>query len=97
MGGSHPAANGGAWMTAVFGVGGVKAGEKQVAINPRLYKTWKSLQFNIVYKGDRFNIKITKDEVAIIADGSNKGKQTFIVSGKSIDCAPGKPSSIKYQ
>ena len=97
MGGSHPAANGGAWMTAVFGFGGVKAGEKQVAINPRLYKTWKSLQFNIVYKGDRFNIKITKDEVAIIADGSNKGKQTFIVSGKSIDCAPGKPSSIKYQ
>ena len=44
MGGSHPAANGGAWMTAVFGFGGVKAGEKHVTINPRLYKTWKKLQ-----------------------------------------------------
>jgi len=97
MGGSHPAANGGAWMTAVFGFGGVKAGEEQVAINPRLYKTWKSLQFNIVYKGDRFNIKITKDEVAITADGSNKRKHTFIVSGKSIDCAPGKLSFVKYR
>ena len=97
MGGSHPAANGGAWMTAVFGFGGVKAGEKQVAINPRLYKKWKNMQFNMVYKGDRFNIKITKDEVAIIADSSNKSKHTFIVSGKSIDCAPGKPSFIKYQ
>ena len=97
MGGSHPAANGGAWMTAVFGFGGVKAGGEHVSINPRLYKKWESLQFNMVYKGDRFNIKITKDDVAIIADISNKRKHTFIVSGKSIDCAPGKPSSIKYQ
>jgi nigerose phosphorylase len=97
MGGSHPAANGGAWMTAVFGFGGVKAGEEHVSINPRLYKKWKNLQFNMVYKEDRFNIKITKDDVAIIADISNKRKHTFIVSGKSIDCAPGKPSSIKYQ
>ena len=97
MGGSHPAANGGAWMTAVFGFGGVKAGEEHVSINPRLYKKWTNLQFNMVYKGDRFNIKITKDDVAIIADISNKRKHTFIVSGKSFDCAPGKPSFIKYQ
>jgi len=86
MGGSHPAANGGAWMTAVFGFGGVKAGEEHVAINPRLYKKWTNLQFNMVYKGDRFNIKITKEDVTIIADISNKRKHTFIVSGKSIDC-----------
>ena len=97
MGGSHPAANGGAWMTAVFGFGGVKAGEEHVAINPRLYKKWTNLQFNMVYKGDRFNIKITKEDVTIIADISNKRKHTFIVSGKSIDCPPGKPSFIKYQ
>ena len=50
MGGSHPAANGGAWMTAVFGFGGVTASEKQVAINPRLYKKWKKLQFNLAYQ-----------------------------------------------
>ena len=35
IGGSHPAANGGAWMTAVFGFGGVKANAEQVAINPQ--------------------------------------------------------------
>jgi trehalose/maltose hydrolase-like predicted phosphorylase len=81
----------------VFGFGGVKAGEEHVSINPRLYKKWTNLRFNMVYKGDRFNIKITKDDVAIIADISNKHKHTFIVSGKSIDCVPGKLSSIKYQ
>ena len=56
MGGSHPAANGGAWMTAVLGFGGVKACAEQVAINPRLYKMWKSLEFGMIYKGDKFSI-----------------------------------------
>lgn len=97
MGGSHPAANGGAWMTALFGFGGVKAGERHVTIEPRLYKKWKSLQFNLVYKGDRFDIKITKKDVAITADTSNKSKHTLIVSGKSVDCVPGKSSLAKYQ
>ena len=97
MGGSHPAANSGTWMTAVFGFGGVKAADEHVVINPRLYKKWTGLQFNLVYKGDSFNVKITKDDVAIIADKSNKLKHRFIVSGKSVDCSPGKPSLIKYQ
>jgi nigerose phosphorylase len=96
MGGSHPAANGGAWMTAVLGFGGVRAGDRSVFVNPRLYKKWKCLEFKICYKGDRFNLKITKDEVAIIADLSNKCKRTFIVSGKPTHCSPGKSISISY-
>jgi len=97
MGGSHPAANGGAWMTAVFGFGGVKADTENVFINPQLYKKWNSLQFNIVYQGDRFNVKITKEAVGVTANASNKRGHTFIVSGKSVGCAPGKLSSIKYR
>ena len=96
-GGSHPAANGGAWMTAVFGFGGVKANAEYIVINPRLYKTWGSLQFNMVYKGDRFSVKITKREVAIRPFHSNKGKHTFIVSGNKVVCSPGEPVSVKYQ
>jgi kojibiose phosphorylase len=96
MGGSHPAANGGAWMTTVFGFGGVKADAEHVVINPRLYKKWTNLQFNMVYKGDRFNIKITKDDVTIIADESNKHERTFIVSRNSINCGPGKVQSLIY-
>ncbi len=64
MGGSHPAANGGAWMTAVFGFGGVHADDKQLVINPRLFAQWKSLQFHLAYKGDAFQIKITKTSSA---------------------------------
>ena len=97
IGGSHPAANGGAWMTAVFGFGGIKANGEHVVINPRLYKKWTRLQLNLVYKGDRFNIKITKQDVTIIATASNQLKHTFVVSGKSIEIEPGKTSSVKYQ
>ena len=97
IGGSHPAANGGAWMTAVFGFGGVAANAEHVTIHPRLYKKWKTLQFNLFYKGDRFNIKITPDDVTIIAEISNQGIQTFVVSGKSVDCAPGKRLFVKYR
>lgn len=96
MGGSHPAANGGAWMTAILGFGGVTADAKQVTINPRLYKKWNSLQFNLVYQGDRFNVKITKQAVTVMANTSNQRTHTFVVSGKSLDCFPGKVASVKY-
>ena len=96
IGGSHPAANGGAWMTAVFGFGGVKANAKQVAINPKLYKKWKSLHFNLAHQGDRFSIKITQKDVTVAADALNKSDHAFVVAGQSIVCAPGKLSFVKY-
>ena len=95
MGGSHPAANGGAWMTAVLGFGGVQAVADHVIINPRLYKKWQSLQFNLVYKGDHFNIKITRNEVAINANAANRRSHKFVVSGKAVHCAAGKLSLVK--
>jgi kojibiose phosphorylase len=95
MGGSHPAANGGAWMTAVFGFGGLAASEKLVSINPRLYKTWKKLQFNLAYKGDRFNITISNDCVEVVAAQTNKSKQTFLVTGRAAECAPGESILVK--
>jgi kojibiose phosphorylase len=97
MGGSHPAANGGAWMTVVFGFGGVKANAEHAVINPKLYSTWNTLQFNIVYKGDRFSIKITKADVTVLPNASNRRNHTFIVAGKSIVCRPGKPAAVKYK
>jgi nigerose phosphorylase len=95
MGGSHPAANGGAWMTAVFGFGGVKADDKNVTINPRLYKKWNTLQFNMIYKSDSFNVKITHADVTIAANASNKSIHTFVIAGKSSDIAPGKTEVVK--
>jgi kojibiose phosphorylase len=97
IGGSHPAANGGAWMAAVFGFGGVKAGKDQIVVNPQLYEKWKSLEFKINYKGRKFTINITKDAIAIAADKCNKGDQSFLVYEKAVGCAPGTLSTIVYR
>jgi len=97
IGGSHPAANGGAWMTAVFGFGGVKASAELVAINPKLYKRWKALRFNLAYRGDKFSVKITQKDVTVVADALNKGGRVFNVAGQSIVCAPGTHSCVEYQ
>jgi nigerose phosphorylase len=97
IGGSHPAANGGAWMTVVFGFGGVRANAEEVAIIPKLYKKWKALHFNLAYKGDRFSVRITKKEVTVMPDALNKSDHAFVVAGQSIVCRPGKLSLVKYR
>ncbi|HEV2437584.1 MAG TPA: glycosyl hydrolase family 65 protein [Verrucomicrobiae bacterium] len=97
IGGSHPAANGGAWMTVVFGFGGVRANAEEVAINPKLYKKWKALHFKLAYKGDRFSVSITKKDVSIVPDALNKSDHAFMVAGQSIVCRPGKLSLVKYR
>ena len=97
MGGSHPAANGGAWMTAILGFGGVQVNEKRVAINPRLCRGWKSLRFNLAYRGDSFRIEISRTAVSIAPDRSNTREHTFLVADRVAKCRPGTPVTVKYR
>jgi len=89
VGGSHPAANGGAWMTAVAGFGGVRADEKQVVINPRLYPKWRSLEFTLSYQGDRFRIHLTAEAVTVTPEPANRREHQFVIAGQAVNCAPG--------
>jgi nigerose phosphorylase len=97
MGGSHPAANGGAWMTAVLGFGGVQADEKRVAINPRLWRKWKRLNFHLSYKGDDFRVNITKTSVTVASSEANARTHTMLVAGRPLKCPPGKMVTISYR
>jgi kojibiose phosphorylase len=97
MGGSHPAANGGAWMTAVLGFGGVQADEKRIAINPRLCRKWESLQFHLAYRGDDFRMNIKRDSVTIASSNGNRRARTILLAGKPVKCVPGKQVTIKYR
>ena len=97
MGGSHPAANGGAWMTAVLGFGGVQMDEKRIVINPRLCGKWKGLQFNLAYKGDGFRICITRTSVTLTAHPSNIREHAILVAGHLVKGIPGTPVTVKYR
>jgi len=96
MGGSHPAANGGAWMAAVFGFGGLRATGRGVSLTPRLYRRWKSLQFNLAYRGDRFRLTITLVTVTIEPDPANRQAHAFSVGARRVTCRPGKTVTVKY-
>jgi kojibiose phosphorylase len=96
IGGSHPAANGGAWMTAVFGFGGVLTDEHAVRINPRLPRKWRSLAFGLDYAGDRFRIRITPNTVTIEPARTNRRTCTFIVGDEPVVAEAGKSVTVQY-
>ncbi|HEY9153729.1 MAG TPA: glycosyl hydrolase family 65 protein [Opitutaceae bacterium] len=91
MGGSHPAANGGAWMTAIFGFAGLQADENRVSLLPRLPKSWKKLEFSLAYRGDKFRIQISPNQVRVAAEKSNLKSHAFQIAGKSYVCSVDSP------
>ena len=65
IGGTHPAANGCAWNTAIFGFAGVSFTNDTLDISPRLPKNWDSLSFKLNWKEEKLDIKITSNGVEI--------------------------------
>ncbi len=74
IGGTHPAANGGAWNTAIFGFAGVSFTNDVLDISPRLPKNWKKLSFKLNWKGEALTITISQNVVEI--DGVKNTKVT---------------------
>ncbi len=68
IGGTHPAANGGSWNTAIFGFAGVSYTDDSLDISPRLPKKWRSLSFRLNWHGACLLIEITGDQVRITSD-----------------------------
>lgn len=62
IGGTHPAASGGAWMVAVFGFAGLHIENGELALSPRLPEKWSKLSFGLIYKGEKYMVEITKSE-----------------------------------
>jgi nigerose phosphorylase len=61
IGGTHPAAAGGAWMTAVRGFAGLAAENGEIKINPHLPEKWERLRFKIRFRGDIYVVDIRQD------------------------------------
>ncbi len=68
IGGTHPAANGGSWNTAVFGFGGVSYTDSTIDISPSLPSHWNKLSFKLLWKGVRLTVTISHGETVITAD-----------------------------
>ncbi len=60
IGGTHPAASGGAYMTAIYGFAGLKIGDI-LELEPRLPESFKKMSFKIKHLGKQYQINLTKD------------------------------------
>lgn len=61
IGGTHPAANGGAWLSAVRGFCGLSVSEGELSLSPRLPESWTKVSFTLRLRGRRYAITVTKD------------------------------------
>ena len=95
IGGTHSAANGGAWMTAVYGFGGVSADDRGISINPRLPSKWESAAFNLIWRGQKLRIKVYKDRTVIKSCAGNTLECTFNTGGHPHVCRAGEEITIE--
>lgn len=61
IGGTHPAANGGAWLSVVRGFCGLSVSDGEISLSPRLPESWTKVTFTLRLRGRRHSITVTKD------------------------------------
>jgi trehalose/maltose hydrolase-like predicted phosphorylase len=64
IGGTHPAASGGAYMTAIFGFAGIHLHDS-ITVDQQLPPSFQSMQFHLLYKQKRYLVHITRQHVDI--------------------------------
>lgn len=58
IGGTHPAAEGGAYMVAIRGFAGIYFKDHKVMAKPDLPEHWKKMSFHICYEGKQYRVVI---------------------------------------
>jgi nigerose phosphorylase len=67
IGGTHPAANGGAWMAAVLGLCGIRCAQDAIALEPRLPAHWKEISLPLTFNGQKLTIQITHESLTVLS------------------------------
>ena len=71
IGGTHPAANGGAWMAAVMGLCGIRLADDRISIKPQLPDHWTDVTVRMTFRGQKMTIKLNKDDIVVETDESS--------------------------
>lgn len=66
IGGTHPAACGGAWMAAILGFAGLKVENGKISVKPKLPEKWTELAFKIIVRGEKYSVVVTHEGQRII-------------------------------
>lgn len=67
IGGTHPAANGGAWMSAIFGLCGIKSSGQVVTLDPHLPECWTEITIPLILQGEAISVTISHTQISVQA------------------------------
>ncbi|MEF2966116.1 glycosyl hydrolase family 65 protein [Paenibacillus sp. M1] len=95
IGGTHPAANGGAWMAAVLGFAGLRFDGEIVSIAPSLPPKWEAVEFPLILRGKSFKVRVTLKAVTVEAAESNDDALPFRIGNKHTVLAPGQKLKVE--
>lgn len=94
IGGTHPAANGGAWMNAVCGFGGLDFDGVTAVLKPALPVAWRSLNFTVQIRSQVFRIHLRHDQATVAADSENTAAIGFRIGTEMVKCLPGREYTV---
>ncbi len=83
--GPHLACLAGLWQVVVFGFGGLRCRDGQLAISPRLPQNWRQVAFSLHWRGVRLAVAATHAELTLSTDG---GSLALAVDGRPVEVGP---------
>jgi maltose phosphorylase len=93
--GLHITSMAGTWLSVVQGFGGMHIIKSKLQFDPALPKQWKSLKFNLLWRGSNLLIHLKKDGMSVENHGSTAAE--FSVFGLTHTVNPGKKETIIYE
>ena len=83
IGGTHPAASGGAWMAAVFGLCGIRVTGRTITIDPRLPERWTAVSLSLVVSGREVLISVSRERVRVRSGSASATEITIKAGGRT--------------
>ena len=71
IGGTHPASNAGAYLSAIHGFAGLEINEDGFKFNPHLPDSIKEMKFKFFYKGKQYLVHVTKSNTSVMEVTNN--------------------------
>jgi trehalose/maltose hydrolase-like predicted phosphorylase len=89
IGGTHPAANGGAWWVATEGFAGVRLCKDGLLIQPQLPSAVSAISFSALWRGLACQIAVSASAVTLTAANDNPLPMPVLLNNARYCCHPG--------
>ena len=98
LGGLHLGSCGGSWQVIAYGFAGMDLTDCFVGFNPAIPSHWKSMKFNINYKGQILQIEAEQEKITVCSLKDNDKEVNIRITDRPVMVLkPGEKITEKYQ